>query len=284
MIYGMTGTQQINRVLKLPRIIFWNVNKKDLTDSVCAIAASTDADVVVLNENIVSSADTLQRLQKSVSENFYRPEASPEGRFHCFCKKRALDLSEVHAGFRTSVRKFKIGRHRLLLALVHGVDPRNNDSETRQSAIQSLASDMRFVKEQQDTKKLVLLGDFNMNPYDRGMNLPAGLNAMMTRACTKRGHRKHIDTNYDFYYNPMWSLFGDNTDGPAGTVYDTSSQGPYGWSMFDQVIVNHSVIELFRTVEIVTQAGPESLMNQNGRPDTNNASDHFPLLVNFCEE
>ncbi len=54
--------------------------------------------------------------------------------------------------------------------------------------------------------------------------------------------------------------------------------------MFDQVIVNHSVIELFHSVEIVTQAGPKSLMNQNGRPDTNNASDHFPLLVTFCEE
>lgn len=268
----------------MPRIIFWNVNKKDLTDSVCAIAASTDADVVVLNENTVPSVDTLQRLQRSVSESFYSPKTISEKRFHCFCKDRALDLSEVHSGSRTSVRKLKIGRHRLLLALVHGVDSRNYDSATRQSHAQLLADDMRLVKTEQTTNKLVLLGDFNMNPYDTGMNLAAGLNAMMTRACTRRGHRKHMDTNYDFYYNPMWSLFGDNTNGPAGTVYDTSSQGPYGWSMFDQVIVNYSVIELFRTVEIVTQAGPKSLMNQKGRPDTNNASDHFPLLVNFCEE
>ena len=256
-----------------------------MTDSVCAIAASTDADVVVLNEDQVPSTDTLQQLQRSVSKNFYYPKVISKGeRFHCFCKDRSLDLSEIHSGLRTSVRNLKIGRHRLLLALVHGVDPRNNDSETRQSAIQSLASDMRLVKEQQSTKKLVLLGDFNMNPYDRGMNLPAGLNAMMTRSCTKRGHRKFSGESYDFYYNPMWSLFGDNTDGPAGTVYDTSRQGPYGWSMFDQVIVNHSVIELFHDVQILTKAGTELLMNKNGHPDKKNASDHFPLLVNFCEE
>ena len=256
-----------------------------MTDSVCAIATSTDADVVVLNEDQVPSADTLQQLQRSVSENFYYPKVISKGeRFHCFCKDRSLDLSEVHAGSRTSVRKLQVGRHRLLLALVHGVDARNYDSATRQSYVQSLAGEMRLVKAQQNTNKLVLLGDFNMNPYDIGMNQAAGLNAMMTRACTRRGRRQHIDTSYDFYYNPMWSLFGDNTDGPAGTVYDTSSQGPYGWSMFDQVIVNHSIINLFHSVTIVTEAGPESLMNQSGRPDTNNASDHFPLLVNFCEE
>ncbi len=271
----------------MPRILFWNVNKKDLTDLVCKIAASTEADVVVLNENSIPIENTLQQLQSQVSESFYYPEAFSaisEVRFHCFCKRPELDLSEAHAVLRTSVRKLNVGRHRLLLALVHGVDSRNYDPYSQQSHAQSLASAMRFVKDQRSTNKLILLGDFNMNPYDRGMNLAAGLNAMMTKVCVKRGERKLNGERYDFYYNPMWSLFGDNTDGPAGTVYDTSSQGPYGWSMFDQVIMNYSVVELFHGVKIVTEAGTKSLMNSQGRPDTKNASDHFPILVEFCEE
>lgn len=284
MVYGTTGKQPIDRVLKLPRIIFWNVNKNDLTNSVCAIAASTDADVIVLSENIIPSTDTLQRLQSEVSENFYYPEVISEKRFHCFCKDRTLDLSEIHSGSRTSVRKLKIGQNRLLLALIHGFDPRNYDSESRQSFAQSLAGDMRLVKSQQKTNKLVLIGDFNMNPYDRGMNLAVGLNAMMTKACTSRGQRRLDEESYDFYYNPMWSLFGDNTDGPAGTIYDTSNQGPYGWSMFDQVIIHHSIVELFHEVKIMTEAGTESLMNRNGRPNANNASDHFPILADFYKE
>ncbi len=268
----------------MPQILFWNVNKKDLTGLVCEIAASTDADVVVLNENTVPSADTLQQLQSEVLESFYYPTAISEARFHCFCKKPELDLSETNAAFRTSVRALRIGRHRLLLALVHGVDSRNYDREAQQSSAQSLASDMRLIKDQQNTNKLIMLGDFNINPYDRGMNLAAGLNAMMTKACVERGSRKLNGKRYDFYYNPMWSLFGDNTAGPAGTVYDTSSQGPYGWSMFDQVIMSYSVIDLFCDVKIVTEAGTKSLMDQKGRPDTKNASDHFPILVEFREE
>jgi exonuclease III len=269
----------------LPRIIFWNVNKKDLTNLVCSITKSTDADVVVLNENEVPSGEMLQALQENVSQDFYYPKViSSEKRFHCFCRNTKLDLSEVHALTRTSVRNLNIGQHRILLVLFHGVDMRNHDSVTRQSRVQSFASRMKFVKEQQQTDKLIILGDFNMNPYDPGMYTAAGLNAMMTRACVAKGSRTDGGEVYDFYYNPMWSLFGDNTDGPAGTIYDTSSQGIYGWSMLDQVLIHHSIVNLFDDVKILTEAGPQSLMNEKGRPNSNVVSDHFPILVNFCGE
>jgi exonuclease III len=270
----------------LSRIVFWNVNKKDLTSLVCSIAKSTNADVIVLNENKVPREKTLQALQENVSQDFYCPNASPasEKRFHCFCKNLELDLSEIHSGFRTSVRKMNIGQHRVLLALVHGVDIRNYDAETRQGFAQSLASEMQFVKDQQDTTKLILLGDFNMNPYNKGMNLATGLNAMMTKSCVEKGFRRHIGKDYDFYYNPMWSLFGDNTGGPAGTIYNTSSQGDYGWSMLDQVLINHSIVNLFHDVKILTEAGSQLLMDGKGRPNSITASDHFPILVDFCGE
>jgi endonuclease/exonuclease/phosphatase (EEP) superfamily protein YafD len=283
--YYEYGLQTSNRILNLPRIIFWNVNKKDLTSLICSITKSNDADVVVLNESKVPITEMLQALQTNVSQDFYCPTSTPssEARFHCFCKNRELDLSEIHALSRTSVRKINIGKHRVLLTLVHGVDMRNYDAETRQSSAQTLANNLKFVKEQQTTNKLILLGDFNMNPYDKAMNLAAGLNAMMTKSCVEKGLRRHIDQDYDFYYNPMWSLFGDNTDGPAGTVYDISNQGPYGWSMLDQVLINHSIVNLFQDVTILTEAGPQSLMDGKGRPSSA-ASDHFPILVNFVGE
>jgi exonuclease III len=271
---------------KILRIVFWNVHRKDLTDFVCEIAESTMADVIILNENTVKSSETLRTLQENVSRDFYVPAASPSSkeRFHCFCRKPLLNLSEVYSGYRTSIRKLKLGSHEILLALVHGVDPRNNDAETRQSDVQSLASDLSLIKEQQATNKLVILGDFNMNPYDRGMTLAAGLNAMMTRSCAARGSRTHQNKSYDFYYNPMWSLFGDNTAGPSGTVYDISNQGPYGWSMFDQVLIHHSIISLFHDVQILDQVGDLPLMDARGRPNSNQSSDHFPILVSFHGE
>lgn len=269
----------------MPRIVFWNVKKKELTSLVCSLTASTNADIVVLIENNISSEKTLQALRTNVSQDFYYPKVISESvqRFQCFCKRPELDLSETHDGSRTSVRTLQIGQHKTLLVLVHGVDIRNYDAETRQAWAQLLAEDLRFIQTEKKTNKLILLGDFNLNPFDRGMNLATGLNAMMTKACVKPGHRILFGKSYDLYYNPMWSLFGDNTDGPAGTIYDTSSQGPYGWSMLDQVIIHYSIIGLFHRVKILTEAGATPLMNKKGHPDTDNASDHFPILVDFCE-
>jgi len=272
----------LEHMSELSCILFWNVNNKDLTIAVCSLADSTAADVIVLNENKISSADTLRELQDNVSTDFYIPSSVSEKRFHCFCRNPELDMSEVHSGIRTSVRNYRLGQHMSLMALVHGLDIRNYDLETRQSFAQSLASEVDFVRKDKGIERLFLVGDFNLNPYDKGMNLAAGLNAMMTKSCAARGTRCHMGRPYDFYYNPMWSLFGDNTHGPAGTVYDTSNQGPYGWSMLDQVVMHHLIVPFFQDVEILTKAGPESLMDESGHPDAKNASDHFPILVRFC--
>ena len=138
-----------------------------------------------------------------------------------------------------------------------------------------------MVVAEQGTKHLVILGDFNMNPYDSGMGLALGFNAMMTKECTALGERTHNDKPYDFYYNPMWSLFGDNSPGPPGTVHDTSNQGPYGWSMLDQVLLHHTMIDRFHNVQILTHAGTTALTKNNGRPDASAASDHLPILVDL---
>ena len=59
------------------------------------------------------------------------------------------------------------GHQPVLLGLVHGVDIRNYDSETRQAWAQELANDLRFVTSEKKNNRLILIGDFNMNPYGR---------------------------------------------------------------------------------------------------------------------
>lgn len=268
-----------NETHTLCRIVFWNLKRKDLTGLVCDLALATDADVVVLNECTVPILATLRALNSNVEQHFFVPESNSEDRFHCFCRNSALDLTEAHKGFRTSVRKLNLGSKQALLGLVHGVDIRNYDPETRQSLAQYLADEIRFVESEQGHNRFILMGDFNMNPYDRGMNLAMGLNAMMTRACVAAGHRTFLGTKYDFYYNPMWSLFGDGSEGPAGTVYDTSNQGAYGWNMLDQVVINHSIVNEFQGIRIMTHAGSNCLTDAKGRPDSSKASDHLPIAV-----
>lgn len=261
------------------QIVFWNQNRKDLTDLVCELASSTNADILVLNECTVPFSETLQALKSRVDDHFFVPKTiSEDNRFHCFCRNSALDLTEVHKGNRTSVRNFKLASTQVLLVLVHGVDIRNYDSENRQAFLQNLMVDLQLVKKERHNR-LILIGDFNMNPYERGMNQAMGLNAMMTRTCVTPGQRTSMGKEYDLYYNPMWSLFGDGSEGPAGTFYDRSNQGPYGWSMLDQVVFSHSIVNEFENVRIMTHAGDISLTDEKGHPNSKTASDHLPIAV-----
>ena len=268
------------------RLLFWNVRRSDLTHLVIPLAGSTAADVVVLNEP-PKGGETLAALKQKIDDAFFEPPAGTADRpvrFRCYSRDRTLGLEEKHRFSRMSVRRFTLGGDQLLLALVHGVDPRNYDTEARQSFAQELADDLRFASEEQQTSRAFVVGDFNMNPYDRGMNLAAGLNAMMTRKCVQRGTRGASGKHRDLFYNPMWSLFGDDTPGPAGTVWGGSARGPYGWSMFDQVLVHWSLVRRFREVRILTKAGDTSLTTAwSGRPDRDAASDHFPILVTLSE-
>lgn len=267
------------------RIIFWNVNRSDLTELVCSLVSTTKADIIILNENRVTPEITLDRLRMDVSKDFHIPHLSSNDRFHCFCLNRNLDFSQVHSGFRISVHRLNfISKPSLLLALVHGVDIMNYDTEERQSFAQSLATELKFVREHHRTNRLILMGDFNMNPFDRGMNLAAGLNAMMTKKCVEVGKRRYLGEEYEFYYNPMWSFLGDMSDGPPGTIYDTSRRGYYGWSMLDQVILSHSLLDTFEEVQILTNAGQHSLIDKNGRPNSAFASDHLPLMLTLRED
>jgi exonuclease III len=261
--------------------LFWNVNGKNLTDHVCEIVQAHTADVIVLNECKVSIDETLRQLKSRVASSFLLPSSMSTDRFHCFIRNPVVDMTEIHLGFRASFRQLKLRSEVVVLGLVHGLDIRNNDAEIRQAALQSLADDMRFVQQEHKIAKLVMLGDFNVNPFDRGMNIAPGLNAMMTRQCVVNKTRRFQGKDYDFYYNPMWGLLGDLHDGPAGTIYDTSNQGPYGWNMLDQVIVHHALVESFESVQILTGAGSTSLVTPSGRPSTAVASDHLPLLVTF---
>lgn len=267
----------------LRRVVFWNVKKRKLTDLVCELAKATIADSIILLECSASTSEILNALRSKVDQDYFAPQIIKAGRFLCFCRIPELDLSEIHRGLRTSIRRFSLGSKHTLLGFVHGCDIRNYDDSNRQSCAQSLMEDIRFIQTEQRNDQVILIGDFNLNPYDRAMNAANGWNAMMTRNCVSDRKRKFLGKKYNLYYNPMWSLMGDGSEGPPGTIYDTSRQGPYGWSMLDQVLFSHTAVDVFKSVRVLAKAGPHSLVDARGRPDSKNASDHLPILVEIIE-
>lgn len=263
------------------RILFWDLNKKDLRRHVCDAAKAVSADVIILIEAGETSANTLTMLKSFVSSSFYFPHAVIN-RFQIFARNSSLDLAEVYGGNRVSLRRLSYAGNDLTLGAVHVVDRRNWDQQNQSAQVSLLAADVQHGENTMGHDRTILIGDFNMNPFDQAMNMATGMNAMMTAKCVEGGSRILQEREYHFFYNPMWSLFGDRNraPGPSGTYYHlSSSQGLYGWNMLDQVLLRSSAIPLFHDVQILTSVGDTVLQNKVGRPDKKTASDHFPILV-----
>jgi hypothetical protein len=128
--------------------------------------------------------------------------------------------------------------------------------------------------------RTILVGDLNMNPFDRGLAGTIGLQAVMSQEVAKGENREINEEKYPYFYNPMWSLFGDLTPGPPGTYYYDKRERylRYYWHMFDQVLIRPSLLDRFSSgdLKILTSIGNLSLMSPtNGRPSL---SDHLPIF------
>ena len=124
-----------------------------------------------------------------------------------------------------------------------------------------------------------------MNPFDPGVTSGEGFHGVMDKRIAEKGSRKIVGQVRDFFYNPMWSFLGDESEGPPGTYYYNASSKPlnYYWHMFDQVLLRPELVPLFPygELKILTDTESDSLMNDRGIPDSSDASDHFPLLFSL---
>ena len=83
---------------------------------------------------------------------------------------------------------------------------------------------------------------------------------------------------YPFFYNPMWSRFGDGNPGPPGTFYHRRSEHHvYFWNMFDQVLIRPSLLHRFDLEDplIIEHTGEQTLLTGQGKPSRQAGSRPF---------
>lgn len=129
--------------------------------------------------------------------------------------------------------------------------------------------------------KVLVVGDFNCNPFEKTMSALSGLLSLPTRKYKKRkvdGIEKKI------LYNPMWKFFGDFESIPGTYFYNSSDDLNYYWNLFDQVLVSQEMVDLFNneSLEIIKKINKKSLIKRN--KINKELSDHLPIVFSLKEE
>ena len=106
----------------------------------------------------------------------------------------------------------------------------------REILIEQIVHDIQTVEQEIDTENSIVVGDFNISPYDPSCIDARYFHGIPVYSEAKRKSRDVERKEYYMFYNPMWNLLGDFKP-PYGTYYSNEggTQNTF-WYIFDQVI------------------------------------------------
>jgi hypothetical protein len=268
----------------MTNFLFWNINKKDVSESIAKLANLYEIDVLMFAECEIDPPTLLAKLNHSTSEYHFVPQFLCE-RIAIYTRFTAEFIKPQFDTDKITIRRLNLpGKEEVLLAITHLPSKLYYEDVDQLSLSYEVAGLIRSVEERVGHARTILVGDFNMNPFDDGVITANGLHAVMSRKVAERQFRSINAKNHYYFYNPMWNLLGDFPGKIGGTYYyPQSTYKAFFWHLFDQVLIRPSLVQNFVTqnLEIIQSDGVLSFLTGGGIPNADVASDHLPIRFTF---
>jgi hypothetical protein len=271
--------------------IFWNVMRRPLGVRIARLAKNTVADIIIVAE-CDDPGGVLDALNKSTGGNYHLTSMVQDDALiqkEKLCVFSALPRGSMITRFdnpaqRLTIRQLKIQGSvgDVIVAIAHLPSQFNWSRAAVDAYAGEISRDIIRVEQDLGHQRTVLVGDINLNPFDTGLVGSFAMNAVSTRHIARRGKREVQGKEYPFFYNPMWAHFSDRTVGPAGTYFLRSPDPTeHYWNILDQVLLRPELMDRLNDLRIQETDGDQTLVTDEGVPDTVNGSDHLPLFFSL---
>jgi hypothetical protein len=264
--------------LPATKFLFWNLNRKPLAALIANLAEEHGIDLIILAECEIDPATMLRTLNRTSGQ--FHLTAGLCNHITIYSGFSSQFIQGTYESDRVSIRKLELpARDPVLLAAAHLPSKLHWTTESQALECKELATQIELEEQKAGHRRTILVGDFNMNPFEAGV--AGGLHSVMSRQVASRGTRTVQGREYPFFYNPMWCHFGDASGDTAGSYfYDAGEHVNHYWNMFDQVLLRPELASRFDSarLSILKAVGPLSLVRPDGRPNQQLGSDHLPLL------
>lgn len=225
--------------------LFWNINRKNVIDDIVTACHDNSVDILILAESTIPEVSLLQALNRGRRQTYLSP-FNPSPRLSFFFRYPDDSVQLVHDGGGVSIRNITppIGLDVLLVAVHFPSKLHMNDSEQAIHAVR-VSQEIDKAEDRVGHENSLVIGDFNMNPFETGLVAADGFHAVMDRQIALKESRTVQGEKRKFFYNPMWSRLGDASVGPVGTYYHSGGHVSYFWNTFDQVLLRPNLLQYF---------------------------------------
>lgn len=178
-----------------------------------------------------------------------------------------------------------IGRDTILCCVHLNSQIYSDHVSRREIVIEQIINDILKLENGLNTTNTIIVGDFNINPYDNSCVNARYFHGIPIYEDAMRESRNIAGKEFRMFYNPMWNFLGDFKE-PYGTYYRSAADtfNPY-WHIYDQVIIRPSLRSRFvdGNLKIITGSANVSLLDKNKHPN-HSISDHLPITFEIKED
>jgi len=262
------------------KVLFWNTHNNDKINSVLLdVIIENEISFVVLTEYTAN----LDQLIALLSENGILMRSY----MTTGCDRITVlgSVLNVEPGPQSKYASMQVIDETDILCCVHLPSQIYSQSEgMRRVAIGRIVSDINQLEADLNTESTIIVGDFNINPFDKGCLDADMFHGVPTYGVASRKTRVVGGEEFKMFYNPMWNFFGDFQQ-PCGTYFYGGNQiDNLFWNIYDQVLIRPALYDRFTQSQLRIITGTQSLsfLTEKGYPDEN-ISDHFPIVFEIQE-
>ncbi len=277
----------------MPNFLFWNTHGNRIYDQVRTLAIERNAALIILAECKLDIAHLVELLNRERSQQeFLNRERSQQyetslGELSTRKLVFIHNSNEFHLIRDWSFGSFGAfntgGGKEVIIAAIHFPSKQYHGDSDFRSYAEAFRNELEKIEQERGHSRSVIVGDFNMNPFEDGMIEANCLHAVMDCEIAKNKGRTVQGRFYKYLYNPMWGKMGDTSPGPPGTYfYNRAGQKNYFWHTFDQVLIRPDLIPDFPIdkLEVVESINETTLLTSSGRP-RRSISDHLPIVFSI---
>lgn len=262
------------------KYLFWNTHKNEnINDVLSELIIENDISVVLLAEYTASADELINELALQHVDMFQYGSCSER-------IKMFGSIENIQYRSDTDHSVIRIINNKDILCCIHlNSKIYSGHEDSREIYMEQIIKDIQAVEQEMQTDNTIVVGDFNVNPYDPSLVNARYFHGIPVYEETKRKSRTVAGEEYYMFYNPMWNLLGD-TQQPYGTYYyaGTNAVNTY-WNIYDQVIIRPVLRERFAedSLMIIKETQTRFLLDNKGHPNKK-ISDHLPIVFEIREE
>lgn len=262
------------------KCLFWNAGRKTPDDEIVELAASTGSNILALAEY---AGDGITLLRKLVGRglDFYLVPTIGCKRIRLLTTFSSSHVEHGPESDRFTIKELALpGLQRVLLCLVHLPSKLHASDLDQLHTAWYFKQDIESAEVTSRHQNTVVIGDFNMNPFDDGMLSAAAMNSVPSLALAKAETRVVQGREHSFFYNPTWNLLGDFGKVPGTYFHGSPGYLSQYWHLLDQVLLRPCIADRLdkSSLRVITEAGTIPLLSVTGRPSI---SDHLPLYFSL---